>query len=112
MAHGKLVDRRGELKPTPISPDAKIRANTGGELDDTFFATLYVYDYLPIKVQHSHDDTTVLIASVSSAWDLVRTWKIYRNAHSSPQEEHRMGHHDRCSKVHYQLAHFKDHIST
>ena len=54
-----------EGKPTPIPPDPRIRAHAGGELDDPFSATVYVYDYLLIIVQHSDDDTTALIASAS-----------------------------------------------
>ena len=36
MAHVKVVDRWEDGKPTPIPPDAKITAHTGGELDDPF----------------------------------------------------------------------------
>ena len=72
MAHVKVVDRWEEGKPTPIPPDAKIRAHAGRELDDPFSATVYVYDYLLIKVQHSDVDTTALIASAPLSSDHVR----------------------------------------
>ena len=51
MAHVKVVDR-WEGEPTPIPPEAKIRAHSGGEISDPFFATVYVGDYLLIRVQH------------------------------------------------------------
>ena len=62
MAHVKVVDR-WEGEPTPIPPDAKIRAHSGEEISEPFFATVYVDDYLLIRVQHSGDDKTALIAS-------------------------------------------------
>ena len=67
-----MVDRWEEGKPAPIPPDAKIRAHSGGEKFDPFFATVYVDDYLLTRVQHSDDDNTVLIASASLAWDQMR----------------------------------------
>ena len=72
MAHEKVVDRCEEAKPTPIPPDPKIRVHTGGEIGDPFFTTVYAEDYLLIKVQHSDDDTTALIASASLTSDHVR----------------------------------------
>ena len=72
MAHEKVVDRCEEAKPTPIPPDAKVTVHTGGEIADTFFTTVNIDDYLLIKVQHSDDDTTALIASASLASDHVR----------------------------------------
>ena len=67
-----MVDRWEDGKPSPIPPDTKIRAHAGGEIDDPFFATVYVDGYLLIKVQHSNDDTAALIASASLASDHVR----------------------------------------
>ena len=72
MAHVKVVGRWEERKPTPIPPDAKIRVHTGEEIADPFLTTVYVDDNLLIKVQHSDDDTTALIASASLASDHVR----------------------------------------
>ena len=72
MAHVKMVDRWEEGQPTPISPDAKLRSHSGGEMSDPFFATVCVDDYLLIRVQHSVDDKTALIASASLASDHVR----------------------------------------
>ena len=72
MAHLKVVDRWKEETPTPIPPDAKIKVHTVGETAHPIFATVYVDDYLLIKVQHSDDDTTALIASASLASDHVR----------------------------------------
>ena len=67
MAHVKFVDRWEEGGPTPIPPDEQIRAHSGGDISDPFFATVYVDDYLQIRVQHADDDTTSLIASASLA---------------------------------------------
>ena len=39
---------------------------------DPFFKTVYVDDYLQVRVQHSDDDTTALIASASLGSDHVR----------------------------------------
>ena len=72
MAHIKEVDRWEEGETTSIPPDAKLRAFSGGEISDPFFATVYVDDYLLIKVRHSDDDKTALIASASLASDDVR----------------------------------------
>ena len=60
MAHVLVVDRWEDRKPTPIPPDARIITHARGELDDPFLATVYVDDYLLIKVQHSDDDPTAL----------------------------------------------------
>ena len=114
MAHAKVVDRWEEGKSTPIPPDAKIRAHAGGEKDDRFFATVCVDDYSLIKVQHSDDDATVLIASDSLASDHVRLFGQGEEGVTpilAPQEEQRLGHHDRCPRVHYQLAHYKNLVS-
>ena len=74
MARVKVVDRREEGTPTPIPSDANVRAHSGDEISDPLFATVYVddYQYLVIRVQHSDDDKTALIASASLASDHVR----------------------------------------
>ena len=56
VAHVKAVDLWEEAEPTPIPPDAKIRAHRGGKMFDPFFATVYVDDYLLISVRHSDSD--------------------------------------------------------
>ena len=63
MAHVKIVDRWEEGKPTTVPDDAKIRADRGGGMFDPFFATVYVSDYVLMRVQHSDHDTTALTAS-------------------------------------------------
>ena len=70
-ARVKAVNRWEEGKPTAIPPDAKIRAHSGGERPDSFFTTVYVDDYLLVRVQHT-DDKTALIPSTTLACDHVR----------------------------------------
>ena len=72
MAQVKLVKRWEAGKPTSISPDAKIRTHGGGRTSYQFFTAVYVKDYLQIRVQHSDDVTTALIASASLGSDHVR----------------------------------------
>ena len=72
MVHVKVVDRWEKGEPTPIPPDAKIRAHRGGEMSDSFFATVYVDDYLLIRVQRSDNDKTALTASAPLTSDHVR----------------------------------------
>ena len=62
MAHVKVVE---DGNPTTIPAHAKIRAHPGGGKADPFFATVYVDDYLLIRVQQSDDDTTALTASAT-----------------------------------------------
>ena len=62
-----MVVRREECTLTQIPPDAKIRAHSGGEISYPFFTTVYVDDYILIRVQHSDDEKTALIASASLA---------------------------------------------
>ena len=52
--------------------DVNIRAHSGGRKFDAFFTTVYVEDYLLIRVQHSDDDRSALIASSSLASHHVR----------------------------------------
>ena len=76
MAHVKIVDCWEEGKPTPVPDDAKIRAHRGGGMFDPFFATVYVDDYLLMRVQRSDHDTTALTASGSLASDDVRLFGL------------------------------------
>ena len=57
----------GRWKIHADPPDAKIRAHSGGEIDDPFLATVYVDDSFLIKVQHSYDNMTALTALASLA---------------------------------------------
>ena len=72
MVHAKIVDRWEEGKPTPVPDDAKIRAHREGVIFVPFFATVYVDDYLLMRVQHSDHDASALTASASLASDHVR----------------------------------------
>ena len=73
-AHDKVVDRWEEGTPTPTPPDAKFRARSGGDISNPFFTTVYVNGYLLIRVRHSDDDRTALIASAYLASDDVRLY--------------------------------------
>ena len=79
MTYVNAVDRWEDGEPTPIHPDAKNRAHIGQEMSHPFFATVYVDDCLLIRVQHSDDGKSALIASASHASDHVRL--------SGPREE-------------------------
>ena len=72
MAHVKVVDRWEEGNPTTVPANAKITSHPGGRVADSFFATVYVDDYLLARVQPSDDDTTALTASASLASNHVR----------------------------------------
>ena len=72
MAHVNVVERWEDGKLTPIPPDAKVITHSGGWKLDPFFTAVYVDDYLQVRVQHSDDDTTALIASASLGSDHVR----------------------------------------
>lgn len=69
MAHVKVVDLWGEGKPAPIPPDAKTRANSGGEMFDPLFATVCVHDYRLIRVPQPDDDKAALITSACPVSD-------------------------------------------
>ena len=72
MAHVKVVERWEGGKPTPIPPDAKVRTHLGGGKFDPFLTSAYEDDYLQVRVQHSDDDTTALMASAPLVSDHVR----------------------------------------
>ena len=70
--HVKVAYRWEERTPTAVPAEAKIRAHPGGGNFGAFFTTVYVDDYLLVKVQHSDDDRSALIASAFLASDHVR----------------------------------------
>ena len=72
MAHVRIVDRWEVGEPTLVPANAKISTHAGGMLYDPFFATVYVDEYLLIRVQHSDNAKTALTASASQASDHVR----------------------------------------
>ena len=72
MAHVTIMDRWEEGKPTPVADDETIRAHRGGGIFDPFFATVYVDNYILMRVQHSEHDAAALIASAKLASDHVR----------------------------------------
>ena len=62
----------GRWKTHADSAGRKNHSTHWRRIGRSIFATVYVDDYLLIKVQHSDDDTTALIASASLASDHVR----------------------------------------
>ena len=53
MAHVKVADRWEEGTPIPVTTDANIRAHPGGGKFNAFFTTVYVDDYLSIRVRNT-----------------------------------------------------------
>ena len=45
MEHVEIVDRWEVGDPTPVPPDAKIRASKGGKLSSPFHTVVYVDDH-------------------------------------------------------------------
>ena len=72
MAHVKLAEAWEEGNPTPVPPEAKIRPHPGGGKSDPFLTTVYVDDFLLVRVQQADADRSPLEASVSLASDCVR----------------------------------------
>ena len=76
MAHVKVVERWEDGKNQhQIPPDAKVRTHSqwGGEVRPILHSRVgSLDDYLQVRVQHSDDDTTALIASASLGSDHVR----------------------------------------
>ena len=96
MYHVKVVDQWEEGTPTPIPSDASVRAHSGGEISDLFFATVYVDDYLLIRVQHSGDDKTALNCIGLSRFGsraLIRIGGARGVTHFSSKEEYELGLH-------------------
>ena len=72
MEHAEIVDRWEVGDPTPVPPDAKIRASKGGKLSTPFHTVVYVNDHGLIRVQQSDEDKSALVVSASLASDYVR----------------------------------------
>ena len=63
----------GKKAPEPRCPQTQLSVRTqGGGTFDAFFATVYIDDYLLLRVQHADDDRSALIASASLTSDHVR----------------------------------------
>lgn len=72
MEHVEIVDRWEVGDPTPVSPDAKIRASKRGKLSSPFHTVVYVDDHGLIRAQQSDEDKSALVVSASLASDYVR----------------------------------------
>ena len=72
MEHVEIVDRWEVGDPTPVPPDAKIRASKGGKLSSPFHTVVYVDDHGLIRAQHSDEDKSASVVSASLASDYVR----------------------------------------
>ena len=66
------MDRWEVGDPTPVPPDAKVRASKGGQLSSPFHTMVYVDDHGLIRAQRSDEDKSTLDVSASLASDYVR----------------------------------------
>ena len=72
MEHVEIVDRWEVGDPTPVPPDADIRASNGGKLSSPFHTMLFVDNHDLIRAQQSDKDKPDLVVSASLASDYVR----------------------------------------
>ena len=72
MSHVTIVEPWEEGAPASVPRDTEARPSAGGGLLDPFFATVYVDDFILVRVQQDPSDQTALIASASLASDHVR----------------------------------------
>ena len=72
IEHVEIVDRWEVGDPTPVPPDANIRASKGGKLSSSFHMVVYVDDHGLIRAQQWDEDKSALVVSASLASDYVR----------------------------------------
>ena len=72
MSHVTIVEPGEEGAPARVPHDTEARPTAGGRLLGSVFATVYVDDFILVKVQQDPSDQTALIASASLASDHVR----------------------------------------
>ena len=72
MSHVPIVEPWEERAPASVPHETEAKPSAGGGLLDPFFATVYVDDFILVRVQQDPSDQTALIASASLASDHVR----------------------------------------
>ena len=72
IEHVEIGDRWEVGDPTPVPPDAKIRASKGEKLSSLFHTVVHVDDYDLIRAQQSDEEKSAVVVSVSLASDYVR----------------------------------------
>ena len=92
MSHVTIVEPWEEGTPASVPRDTEARPAGGGLLDQ-FFATVYVDDFILVRVQQDPSDQTALIASASLASDHVRLFGPGEEGESpfSPPRKARIG---------------------
>ena len=71
ISHVTIVEPWEEGAPASVPRDTEARPSAGGGLLNPFFATVYVDDFILVRVQQDPSDQTTLIASASLASDHV-----------------------------------------
>ena len=108
MEHVEIVDRWEVGDPTPVPPDAKIRASKGGKLSSPFDTVIYVDDHGLTRAQQSDEDK-ISFRCVGLARIGLRTtfWagKARRDTHPSAKKEPGLEHNLRVLRFRYQLIH-------
>ena len=111
MEHVEIGDRWEVGDPTPVPPDANIRASKGGKLSSPFHTVVYVDDHGLIRAQQSDEDK-ISFSRVGIARIGLRTtfWagKAGRDAHPSSKKELGVEHNLRVLRFRYQLTHARN----
>ena len=111
MEHVEIVDRWEVGDPTPVPPDAKIRASKGGKLSSPFHTVVYVDDHSLIRAQQLDEDK-ISFSRVGLARIGLRTtfWagKAGRDTHPSAKKEPELEHNLRVFRFRYQLTHARN----
>ena len=72
MSHVRIADPWEVGQPTRVPREAGVRPAKGGGRLDPFFTTVYVDDYMLVRVQQDSNDQSALVASASLASEHVR----------------------------------------
>ena len=111
MEHVEIGDRWEVGDPTPVPPDAKIRASKRGKLSSPFHTVVYVDDDDLIRAQQPDEDK-ISFSRVGLARIGLRTtfWagKAGRDIHPSAKKELELEHNLRVLRFRYQLTHARN----
>ena len=106
MSHVTIVEPWEEGAPASVPRDTEARPSAGGGLLDSFFATVYVDDFILVRVQQDPSDQTALDrVGLPSIRPRTPVWpgRRRRNPHSLPQEKHELGYYRRCATIGYTI---------